>query len=337
MGVDASSSRFRSWSSTDAMVRFGLIGAGRWGKVYIRTLLSLGERCRLTHLGTSNPKNAALVQYPVEVMADWRRVIEAKCDALLIAAPPSMHAEILEACLQARKPCIVEKPLCLDVAAAERLHQRVEEAQVPVLVNHTQLFNPAYQALKEAVAKEAIRVIVSEGLGLGAFRAHTPTLWDWGPHDLSLCLDLVGGRPVDVAALGGPKDPRGSPELVSVRLDFPGGTCAWIQVGRLYPQKRRIFSLFTDEHVYLLDDLASEKLTVLPFRFSRREVDGAPDPGQKRTIPIAPDLPPMANMIGYFLDGLEGGDRRYFGTDLALEVVRLLDRCESALSEQDTH
>ena len=318
-----------------ATVRMGLIGVGRWGKVYIKTILSLGDQCRLTHLGTSKPQNAALVPYPVRVMADWRQVIDAECDAVIIATPPATHADILGACLEAGKPCIVEKPLCLDVASAERLHQRIQASRVPVLVNHTQLFNPAYQALKQAVveSRETVRVILSEGMGLGSFRAQTPALWDWCPHDFSLCLDLLDQLPVQTAALGGPADPNGDPELVSVRLDFAGGTCAWIHAGRLSPHKRRAFSVFTDTRLYVVDDLAPEPLTVSRIDFSRRYTDGIPEVLERRAVALTSDRLPMANAITYFLDGLAGGDRHYFGSELALEVVRLLERCESAIKE----
>jgi len=316
-----------------ALVRLGLIGVGRWGKVYIWTILSLGERCRITHLGTRNPENATLLPYPVNVMSDWRRLIESDCDAIIIATPPSTHAEIVEACLEARKPCMVEKPFCLDVATAERLHEQILAFNVPVLVNHTQLFNPAYQALRRALleAGEPVRVILSEGMGLGPFRSDVSALWDWGPHDVSLCVDLLGQVPLHVAALGGPTDPRGAPELVSVRLDFPGGACAWIQAGRLSPSKRRHFSVFTDTQLYVLDDLATEKLTVSPIDFSRREADGIADVLEKYPISSVSAHSPMENAVRYFLDGLAGGDRRYFNTELALDVVRLLAKCEEAL------
>ena len=320
-----------------AAVRLGLIGVGRWGKVYIRTVLSLGARCRLTQLGTSKPAHAALVPYPVQVTSDWRKAIDSDCDAVLIATPPSTHAQIVEACLEAGKPCMVEKPLCLDLASAERVHQRIQASGVPVLVNHTQLFNPGYQALKRAVddAGETIRVLIAEGMALGVFRTHTPTLWDWCPHDFNLCLDLMGQSPVRVAALGGPADPNGAPELVSVRLDFAGGSCAWIHAGRLSPHKRRTLSVFTDTQLFMFDDLATERLTVSRMDFARRYANGIPEPLEKRALALASTRRPMEHALTYFLDGLAGGDRRYFGSDLALEVVRLLEQCESAMKKEE--
>ena len=310
------------------MVRLGLIGVGRWGKVYLHTILSLGERCRLTHLGTSKPRNASLVPAGVRVEADWRRVVESDCDAVIIATPPATHAGIVEHCVDAGKPCLVEKPFCLDVPTAERLHSRIERSGVPVLVDHTQLFNPAYQALKRRLeqSREPIRVILAERLGADHPPTDTPVVWEWGPHDVSLCLDLLEQLPLQVEALSGPtsesaqREGRGEPALVMLRLEFPGGCCAWIHTGWLAAQKRRTVSVVTDRRLYVFDDLAAEKLAV-----SSLDADG------RQPLPVGDERPAMAAMLTYFLDGLAGGDRRYFGTGLALEVIRLLDRCEAAL------
>jgi hypothetical protein len=54
--------------------------------------------------------------------------------------------------------------------------------------------------------------------------------------------------------------------------------------------------------------------------------------------PIRPvsTLTPMASMLSYFLDGLAGGDRRYFGTRLALHVTRVLAAAEAAMRPLDS-
>ncbi len=316
------------------LLHFGLVGAGRWGQVYIRTLASLADRCRLTHLCTSQSRPAG-VSGDVVVVSDCGALVRSDCDAVIIATPPHTHAEILEACLEARKPCIVEKPLCLDVATAERLHQRVQASGVPVLVDHTHLFSPAYQALTRDLEEhgEPIRLILSEGMGLGPFRTHTPALWDWGPHDISVCLDLMGEGPEYVDALPGPLSPSGAPDHVSVRLDFPGGATAWIQAGRLAPQRRRMLSVFTETRLYVLDDLAFEPLTVSRIQFSERYTQGIPEVLEKHALPLAHELP-LTNVVVYFMDGVSGGDRRRFGTALARDVVKVLAACEGVMAQR---
>lgn len=310
--------------------RVGLIGAGRWGQVYIRTLAALDDRCQLTHVASRRRETRERLGPSVAVVADWREVVHADCDALIIATPPATHAEMLEACLEAGKPCIVEKPLCLDVATAERLHARVEEAGIPVLVDHTQLFSSHYRALKRAVASsgEPIQAILAEGMAFGPFREDTPALWDWGPHDVSLCLDLVGQMPEEVRSLSGPHAPHGDPELVSIRLMFPGRACAWIQVGCLSPEKRRQLTIFTDRAVYVWQDQAEPRVSWTEFPWSHRYTEKAPAPDQAWiSIPVTDPVTPLTSMLRYFTDGLAGGDRSYFGTDLACRVVEVLSRC----------
>ncbi len=319
-------------------VRVALIGVGGWGKVYIKTLLALGDRCRLTHLGTSNPNNAQLLPYPVEVAREWRQLIRGACDVVIIATPPQTHAEILEACLDAGKPCIVEKPLCMDVATAQQLDARVRASDVPVLVDHTQLFNPYYLALKQALAQsqERIRLIVSEGMAFGPFRTDTPALWDWGPHDLSLCLDVMGKMPEQIDAFAGPRAPDGTPEAASLRLEFANGASAWIQTSRLAPTKRRTLTVITDERAYFLDDTAAVPLTVGVMPFASRYATARLATPEWSAIPPLTQRRPMEQMLTYFLDGLSGGDRQQFGTQLALEITRLLAACDAAMGARQS-
>ncbi|MBI3324814.1 MAG: Gfo/Idh/MocA family oxidoreductase [Candidatus Omnitrophica bacterium] len=311
------------------MVRLGLIGAGRWGQVYLRTIAKLEARCRLSHLCTSQPDRAASLPYPVTVVRDWKQLIASDCEAVIIATPPQWHAPMLEACLEAGKPCLVEKPLCMDAPTATRLDERVSASGVPVLVDHTQLFHPAYRRLKALLREDGqrIRFVLSEGMALGPFRAHSSALWDWGPHDVSLCVDLLGGPPQTVHAFGCGLSPGAAAELLCMRLRFAGDVTAWVHAGRLSPEKRRQLHVFTDRTLYRLDDHSAEPLARAPVDFDDREADGMPRDPAWQAVPCEKRLP-MDAFLEYFLDGLSGGDRTAFGTSLACSVVRVLAECE---------
>jgi hypothetical protein len=115
---------------------------------------------------------------------------------------------------------------------------------------------------------------------------------------------------------------RGKPELVTMRLTFSGGATAWVHIGCLAPSRRRLLTVLTDTRRYVLDDTSSEPLTVMRLT----------SPAMK-SVPIRPasTLTPMAGMVSYFLNGLAGGDRRYFGTRLALDVTRVLAAADAAM------
>lgn len=309
-------------------VRLGLIGAGRWGRAYLRTIESLAGRCELTALSPRRPAGVDIPDGSL-VTSDWSEVIDA-CDAVIIASPPTAHAEALNACLEAAKPCIVEKPLCLQLDVGERLHDRIRRAGLPVLVNHTHLFNPAYRTLKRELESrsEPIQRLISEGGALGPFNSHTPALWDWCPHDFSLCLDLMQEFPYQVQASGGLPDGNGQPEAISASLEFSSGASAWVHAGRSFSTKRRSLAVFTPSRLYVWDDMAPATLRCAPMRFFDRYLA---EPRMDWDVLSVGSGPPMLHMLSHFLDGVSGGDRSWFGTELALQVMRLLHQCEESV------
>jgi predicted dehydrogenase len=311
----------------------GLIGVGRWGQVYLRTIQQLAGRCILKAACCRHPDQAAQLPSSAQIMKEWQAVVRSPCEAVIIATPPDTHAEIVTACLEAGKPCLVEKPFCLDVPTAQHLHQLAVKSGVAVLVDHTQLFHPAYETLRRHLREhsEVPRVVCSEGMAFGPFRRHTSALWDWAPHDVSLCLDLVGRFPTGTVALGGPRDPHGLPEMISLRLEFEHGALAWIHAGRLSPDKRRRLTVVTDRHLYVVDDLAAAPLTVAEIDYARRYDSAPSEPLTHHPLEVGSADPPLTRMLAYFLKGLRGGDRQRFGTALAVDVVRVLAACESAM------
>ena len=299
------------------MLRLGLIGAGRWGKVYLRTIAKMPGRMRLAGVATSRPKNR------------WRKLVNSpETDAVIIATPAPLHAEMARACLEAGKPCIVEKPLCFDARTARELQRRAEKARMPILVNHIHLYNPAYRALKRAVlaSGEKIRAVLSEGMDLGPFRPDIGTLWDRCPHDVALCVDLLGpgAKPV---ALGGLPDPKGRPEMLALRLRWKGGPTAWIQSGRLSAQKKRSLTVITDSTLFHWDDQAEVRCRRIPFDYAgRMDLGSAPLHKKGKPIPVPAGPTPMEVLLTEFAAQVEK-KKPAAGLGPAVETTRILEAC----------
>ena len=306
------------------MLRLGLIGAGRWGKVYIRTIEGMAPRLKLVRVAVSRPENS------------WKELVASpECDAVIIATPAPLHAQMLRACLEAGKPIIVEKPVCFDTATASALKEQADKARLPVLVNYIHLYNPAYQALKKAVAASGkpIRGILTEGMDFGPFRADTGTLWDRCPHDVALMLDLMGGAGAgaEVSAAGAFPDAEGRPEMVALRLRWKNGVTGWIQAGRLSPQKKRTLSVITDTALYHFDQQAAVKCRRIPFDFPGRTALGSgPLPKEGEPIPVPEKPAPMEAMLAAFADQVEK-KAPPAGLGLTVELTRLLEECDKVL------
>jgi predicted dehydrogenase len=263
------------------LIRLGLIGAGGWGQNYIETIGTLPD-----------------VSLAAVVTRDWRPLLApGLIDGAIIATPPATHAQMVEAAIRAGLPCMVEKPLTTNLAEALSLQSIAGKALI--LVDHTQLFNPGYIALKAAAAKLGpVRSIESEAGNYGPFRPDYNALWDYAPHDLSMCLDLLGTRPVRV-------DLKGEYKL---SLEFPGNVTASIHVSNQRREKVRRFTVIFDTDTLVFDDLAPSKLA---------NAAGV-------ALPVSGNLP-LTRAVETFVAGIRGGSREMFGLDLAVEVVRILD------------
>ncbi|MEK6710852.1 MAG: Gfo/Idh/MocA family oxidoreductase [Nitrospinota bacterium] len=312
-------------------LRLGLIGAGRWGRAYIRTLQGL-PGLQLARLCSANPESRSLVDPSCQITSDWREVARAPdLDGVIVATPPALHARMTEAAVRAGHPVMVEKPLTLDHGEARRLQAVVERAGVPVLVDHIHLFHPAYQALKrEAARLGPVRAIRSEGGNWGPFREDTTSLWDYGPHDLALCLDLLGRSPLRIAARQEEArlTPEGWGENYSLDLEFSGNVRAAVRVGKGFPEKRRAFAAFFKGSALVFDDLAPHKLVRHEGAFA-----GDPPPfpeGPGAPLPVEEGLP-LTRAVEAFARGVRGESLENFGVGLGVEVVRLLVACEEML------
>ena len=310
---------------TRELIRLGLVGAGRWGRRLIKTIRSI-EGASLALVASRNPATASYAP-EARVVSDWRELLAADLDAAIIATPPGLHGPMVRAFVQAGIPSMVEKPLCLDLTEANELNDFVRASDVPVMVDHTQLFHPAWDVLKRRTEELGpVRFIRSEGMGYGPFRPDVPVLWDWAPHDVSLCIDLLGAVPERVSALG-------NGDSVAVRLEFEGGTTAHIANSNVSVGKQRSFTVYSDHHLLVLDDRSVQKL--VEYQPRPDPLDGGAVLGPPAFLPV-PDGMPLTRALEHFVEGISGGDRSRFGLELASDVVRTLDAAQVSMDRAGT-
>ena len=102
-------------------LRLGLIGAGRWGRIYIRSIAGM-ENLALAAVASSNPQTDALLPPGCRLLEDWRAMIALpEVEAVIVATPPSLHFAMAKSALEAGKPVLVEKPFTCNIAEAEAL------------------------------------------------------------------------------------------------------------------------------------------------------------------------------------------------------------------------
>ena len=227
-------------------------------------------------------------------------------------------------------PTLVEKPLTTSRADADALLALAEDRGVPVMVDHTYLFHPGFRAMKqEALVLGELQALRTAGGNWGPFRRDVDVVWDWAPHDVAMCLDLVGDRPVEIEAWSKQRQttPEGVGEVIEVRLTFEDGVAADLRVGNLMEHRTRFLAAIFGRHELIFSDEGGDALThhVRPDR-QRSSADEEP----AKAVPVA-DTPPLTVAVQEFAEAIRHRSTDLSGLRLAVDVVSVLEQCQAAL------
>jgi predicted dehydrogenase len=136
----------------DDRLRLGLIGAGLVAQVaHLPELAALDDRFEVAAVADPDREAADRVarRHGIpRVHASHEALIDAGgVDAVLVCSPNASHAGVTLAALDAGLHVLVEKPLCLDPADADRIVATRDRAGRTVQVGYMKRFDPAYEAL----------------------------------------------------------------------------------------------------------------------------------------------------------------------------------------------
>jgi predicted dehydrogenase len=320
----------------------GVIGAGAWGKNHVRTVATLPD-AELVAVCDADAKTREQIgrQYPaVHVTADVADLLS-RVDAVVIASPATTHARVALQCIEAGKPCLVEKPFALTTRDAEAVARAAAERKLPVLAGHLLVFHPAVERLRTLVqGGELGRVYYLYGLrvNLGQVRADENALWSFGPHDVSVALYLLGETPVRVAAHGKSYLQRNVEDVVFLTMEFGSGVLAHVQLSWLDPHKERKLTVVGAQKMVVFDDMeAREKL-----RIYDKGVERPPEYGSYGEalsiregdifIPKIPNVEPLAAELGHFVRVARGAEPPRASAQDGVRVVTVLEAATRSLA-----
>lgn len=195
-------------------MRFGLLGTGFWAsKVHARALAE-HDTAELAGVWGRDVAKAKAVgaEYDVPGVADLDELL-AQVDAVAVALPPDVQAPLAERAAAAGKHLLLEKPIALDVAAADRVVAAVADAGVASVVFFTFRFQQQTstwltQAARTELAGGAgswLSSIAGSPFAASPWRQQHGALWDIGPHALSVLVPALGPV-VEVQAGHGVRD-----------------------------------------------------------------------------------------------------------------------------------
>jgi predicted dehydrogenase len=222
-------------------MRIGLLGTGPWAQLaHAPALSGHGE---LDFVGVWGRRTAPTKEladsYGVRAYDDVDALL-ADVDAVAVALPPDVQADVAARAARAGCHLLLDKPLAPTVESGRAVVEAVEEAGVASVVFFTTRFQPETEAwIAGQAATAGWFTARAEWLGAvlrtdspfaaSPWRREKGALWDVGPHALSVLLPVLGDVRRVTAAAHGPGD------TVHLVLDHVGGASSTLALSLTAP------------------------------------------------------------------------------------------------------
>ncbi|MGC0207871.1 MULTISPECIES: Gfo/Idh/MocA family protein [Streptomyces] len=221
-------------------MRIGLLGTGPWAQIAHAPALSGHDELDFAGVWGRRPEAAKELAERHGVRAyDDVDALLADVDAVAVALPPQVQADLAVRAARAGCHLLLDKPLAPTVEQGRAVVAAADAAGVASVVFFTTRFQPGPQtwiAEQAAVpgwftarAQWLGAVFTSESPFATPWRREKGALWDVGPHALSVLLPVLGDVRHVTAAAYGPGD------TVYVVLDHAGGASSTLTLSLTAP------------------------------------------------------------------------------------------------------
>jgi predicted dehydrogenase len=143
------------------ILRVAVVGAGRIGGRHIEEIRALPGAALSAIVDVSAAAAALAQQAGVPLFASIDELLARdRPDGIVLATPNALHAAQALACIDARVPALVEKPVAHTLADGARIRDAAERANVPILVGHHRRHSPILRTACEIVASGVLGRLV---------------------------------------------------------------------------------------------------------------------------------------------------------------------------------
>ena len=306
--------------------RIAVLGCGYWGSNHIRTLKSLGVLAAVADSNAARAQGFAAEQDCLALSPD-ELFDRDDIDAIVMALPPQFHAEAAIRAVKAGKDVLVEKPIALSVADAERAVAAAKAEHRVFMTGHVLRFHPAFEGLKALIDNGDlgdVRYIHSHRLGLGKFHTENDALWDLAPHDLSMILAITGSFPTEIRGEGAALLDHLS-DFAHLHMRFPGGLRGHLFASRLNPYRERRLTVVGTKAMAVFDDVEPWERKLAVYRHAVWQDSGqwAFTTNEPTYVPIRDGMP-LTRELQHFIDCVETRAEPRTSGEEAISVLRIL-------------
>ena len=227
-------------------LRFGLLGAGRIGKVHAKAVSGNAKAKLVAVADAMAPAAQAIAdQYGCEVRTIAAILAAKDIDAVVICTPTDTHADLIEQFVQAGKAVFCEKPIDLSLDRVKACLTVVRKAKGTLMVGFNRRFDPHFMAVRAEIDKGsigAVEMVTITSRDPGAppvdyIKRSGGIFRDMTIHDFDMARYLLGEEITEVSAMAAVLvDPAigaaGDSDSVQVMLKTASGKMAIISNSR---------------------------------------------------------------------------------------------------------
>jgi predicted dehydrogenase len=243
------------------MTGIGMVGAGKWGGNWVRTLSSLPE-VNLRWVCDLNEELLRKIkeQYPnVQTTTSYDELLDDPAtEGIVLATIAPTHFNLGKRAIEAGKHVLVEKPMTLTTTDAVELNRIAHAHRRILMVGHLMEYHPAIPAIKQLIDSGAIGEITGiecTRRNLGTVRTDENAWWSFAPHDISIALRLMGEWPSAVMCFGQQMTQPNIADSVVAALTFPNGRKATVDVSWHSITKVRLLTVYGTKKWIVFDDM----------------------------------------------------------------------------------
>jgi predicted dehydrogenase len=306
-------------ASAERPLRVGVVGVGVMGSNHARVFVGL-PGTELVGVADPDRKQAEFVARTLgcDATTGVEELLERPVDAITVAAPTHLHRDIALKCIARGVHVMVEKPIASSVEEGREIIAAARRANLTLMVGHVERFNPAVEAIKEAIRGEDILSIAITRVGPFPPRmSNVGVVIDLAVHDIDLIRwftdsDIVEVQPQLSSAVAERED------IALLQFRTASGVLAHINTNWLTPFKARNVTVAT-RGKYVMGDLLTRQVTEC-FGF---QPDGS---YSMRHLSVGHAEPLRAELLA-FVRAVRSGSTPAVTGDEAVASLEIATRC----------
>jgi len=315
-----------------------VVGYGYWGPHMARNIAQI-EGFKLVAIVdfSESRKIVASEKHPqVRLFDSLEEALHAvECDAVVIATPSHTHFALAKIALMAGLHVIVEKPLTTKLEEARELNELAKSRELILLVDHTYMYSPAVDAMREIVFSGELGDLVyfdSTRVNLGLFQPDVSVLWDLAVHDLAILQRITGRVPSRVSAAGGLHHKAKFEAASFLTLYYDDMFFAHINVSWLSPMKVRRTVISGTKKTILFDDmLPDERLRIYDAGVEQNDSALLEYRLGDISIPKLANSEVLREELIHFYESIKMKTQPISSGDSAVEIIATLEAAQKSM------